>query len=640
MRSFDSSVSPRWLPLLVALQLGVAAGAFLLLVNMGALDVMDRLLPPHIIYSDYNVTFIKSVILLLTCTTIVPLLDMVCLYCYVRWLKAPPRIILADMLSKSMIDRWPEAYQVGSEYHYAKPPGCMFVITTLNKDGSRIIVGHGIRIRDYVVTLRHVIAQPVDLWVTVMSYNEKKITVPYDAPLLNFAWKDLPGALDDVCYAPYDPKMQLKDASLNRAVPGSLAQVVSGLYPFNASVGPMMSEYDSFAVFRHKASTKPGWSGCPVMSQGQVVGIHAGGGCYTNYAFAVNYIAMVLRSEEATDEIALRSVLQNDPKAEYRVNYTNDPDIVEIEVGGQYYRLEQDVWHDIQEDHAAGRLRRRRARRYEYDDECTKLTQEQGTQTEEDDNLTVIEVEQVNETTQTVSPPADLLVELTDVGDDTEESVGPAVVEYTMSGNLMSPLGGATRADPVSLLQGATRLAERAHRSQQCAVDSTVGLSELQSQLEDRLNDILATVKKQGEELSRQTSENAKLLAQFSRLSTKFESLTTPNSTPLPRTDLKGSNISAAPSTSKDRPESACLADIKPLASPSGGTDCNFEIEQYTTPSETQCSRGLRVLYTMTAQIPDSSLLKILATVRKELALRSQRRCELSASSSPQKSPS
>lgn len=547
---------------------------------------------------------------------------------------------MADMLSKSMIDRWPEAYQVGSEYHYAKPPGCMFVITTLNKDGSRIIVGHGIRIRDYVVTLRHVIAQPVDLWVTVMSYNEKKITVPYDAPLLNFAWKDLPGALDDVCYAPYDPKMQLKDASLNRAVPGSLAQVVSGLYPFNASVGPMMSEYDSFAVFRHKASTKPGWSGCPVMSQGQVVGIHAGGGCYTNYAFAVNYIAMVLRSEEATDEIALRSVLQNDPKAEYRVNYTNDPDIVEIEVGGQYYRLEQDVWHDIQEDHAAGRLRRRRARRYEYDDECTKLTQEQGTQTEEDDNLTVIEVEQVNETTQTVSPPADLLVELTDVGDDTEESVGPAVVEYTMSGNLMSPLGGATRADPVSLLQGATRLAERAHRSQQCAVDSTVGLSELQSQLEDRLNDILATVKKQGEELSRQTSENAKLLAQFSRLSTKFESLTTPNSTLLPRTDSKGSNISAAPSTSKDRPESVCLADIKPSVSPSDGMDCNFEIEQFTTPSETQCSRGLRVLYTMTAQIPDSSLLKILATVRKELALRSQRRCESSASSSPQKSPS
>lgn len=99
-----------------------------------------------------------------------------------------------------------------------------------------------------------------------------------------------------------------------------------------------------FGLVRYSGSTRPGFSGAPYYMTNKVYGMHTGAAS-ENLGYDASYIQMKLRNlEESSEDYFAHVVAQHRRKGKkLYVHSTGDPDIVEVKINGQYFRLSRDA---------------------------------------------------------------------------------------------------------------------------------------------------------------------------------------------------------------------------------------------------------------------------------------------------------
>lgn len=414
----------------------------------------------------------------------------------------------------------PESARPDSEYYRSPPPPFQFAVWT-TAFSTPTLLGHGVRIGDWLVCPAHVVETELPMEVCSMKYDAHSRRVRIDVAVSSTKFKWEPVAADLVA-ARYDNRLQLKAASVGPYYGRPLVTIATAFPDANASCGTMKE--DGFGLLEYNGSTRKGFSGAAYVCEGRLVGIHLGGGVQ-NLAYAASYVANLLWRPESSEGDAVRRALAGSD--DWEVGMTGDPDRVQVRAKGRYYMLSRDEYEDVMAE-------------YETDRQMDEIEgQTRGYQR---------------------------------YGRRRQRKLDARQTYHPESGNPSSPpiegglAGLASHLDlPTPLPQEPTTPCENYSMSQ--AMSS---LADLQTQCSD-LSECMISLRRQLAVLSRASKSNSERLP-TSSIVTPRGSTIGQASTSTPRKETNGSDICSGPSTSKEQPDLGVSATASQSAMPSAGT--------------------------------------------------------------------
>lgn len=238
-------------------------------------------------------------------------------------------------LAPTVVQHTPEVHMPGSNYFTIGAPSGQFAFIANGKP-----VGHGLRIGDFLVAPTHVVSQVS----VIKASNSKGVSTLYD--LSAFVWTEL---ATDVSFLPLPAEVHLPKAKIGPVRPG-MAQVTCN--EENAgSVGQV--SLLAFDLVAYMGSTRAGFSGTGYVQNGTVVALHLGGNGVANLGIPTELISLRLRAvtyqAESSDYDILMEKLSKGQRRQLGIDMreTGDPDMVEVQVKGRYYRIERDEYEDL-----------------------------------------------------------------------------------------------------------------------------------------------------------------------------------------------------------------------------------------------------------------------------------------------------
>lgn len=243
-------------------------------------------------FSDYHVHIIGAAILIVLCVAIVFAKTM-------RWFfrkcKEYGKVVHYDSATvvSSLRDPiyHPEKYVPGSDYQAGVEPPCQVDIYKPNGQNEFNFLGCGFRYGDLLVTAYHVVGGISDLRLV---RGDKFVDITFDDnnehPIDLIAIKVPAAKWTQIAVKSAKlPKMALQN--------NTVAVITSrGMSTFG-----MLSCYPHGPYLQYAGSTKPGYSGAPLVVGNMVYGMHVGHGA-VNMAIDANWIAEYLKKDEFRGE--------------------------------------------------------------------------------------------------------------------------------------------------------------------------------------------------------------------------------------------------------------------------------------------------------------------------------------------------
>lgn len=476
----------------------------------------------------------------------------------------------------------PQSARPESPYLYSKVPDCQFSVWSSGGPAeTKVLLGHGYRDGDWLVCPTHVVTASPVANLVVQQTKGRVHEVLDVVSMAAFDWREVGS---DVSVARLNRSLSgLKSAKIG-PISGKLLVAISTAFSnANSSVGRL--SLSGFGVLEYSGSTRPGFSGAVYLCQGVVVGMHLGGGV-VNVAYATSYLRNLIHHPESSEFEALRRILMNARRSDFQTATTGDPDYMQIEHNGRYYVLEKDEFRRLMAEYnddepedewdesprqRPGRRARRSARRAHDEEEFYE------------------------------GPGA----------------YGEDVYEYSPeSGNAEGAhLGPSTslKSDVDTLRQLLSVFVEKVHSSQTASSEALSGQIEELKRLRDQYQSTQQSLNEQEKALRSLTSENARLRAHFSQLTTRLDSITVPAQTPLLRVE-GGSKDCLQPSTSREVQGLEYSPETSQMARRSDGTD--FTVK---TPPQSKSSARRR------KRVLTSSLRKEISELQQQISNYSSR---------------
>nr|UUW06588.1 VP1 [Cat Tien Macrotermes solemo-like virus] len=228
----------------------------------------------------------------------------------------------------------PEVSMPGSSYFTIAAPDGQFAFISGQK-----IVGHGVRMGDYLVAPSHVVSCS-----SLIRVDTRTGSALYDLSALT--WTELS---TDVSFVPMPVEISGLPSAKVGPASRAMAQCTKSEKNFG-SVGQLdLLAHDLLAYF---GSTCPGMSGTAYVQNNRVVGMHMGGNGAANLGVPTELIALRLRAlrfgnSESSDFDILMDKLSARDRKELKYMETGDPDMFEVSVRGRYYRVDREELEEL-----------------------------------------------------------------------------------------------------------------------------------------------------------------------------------------------------------------------------------------------------------------------------------------------------
>uniref|UniRef100_A0AAT9JNU4 Serine protease n=1 Tax=Zootermopsis nevadensis sobeli-like virus 3 TaxID=3133524 RepID=A0AAT9JNU4_9VIRU len=215
----------------------------------------------------------------------------------------------------------PEAVMPNSPFYRIDPAPCTVKVLSKGR-----VVCHGFRLKDLIVLPEHGTSSDGLLLADLDGHH-----VALDSITL------LPLVTDVVCF-----KMptELTAKALRCSPLLDSMSVLAGTVKNTGSLG--RAKPFGFEMYTYDGATIPGMSGLPLIQNGFVVGMHLGSTASTNVGVTAAYLELKLKElfykPESSDYAFLNKLSRAELK-ELLLRETGDPDEVEANYGGRYFRL-------------------------------------------------------------------------------------------------------------------------------------------------------------------------------------------------------------------------------------------------------------------------------------------------------------
>lgn len=253
----------------------------------------------------------------------------------------------------------PESYRENSPYCFTPSPSFQASVWT-DVTGEWILLGHALRLGDYLLINHHTLQQcPQDV-LTLMIIRPGRETV--SVPLSKFQFDEL---YEDIWYAPIGSLVLsgLKTMKVAHVESKHIVQIATDLRTDNASSGVVENDPNSWGLVTYHGSTRHGFSGAAYHIGQRAFAMHAMGGKDANRGYSLSYLAQKLHRNESSDYAALQgalSVATDKTMKSRRVN----PDEIEVYHLGRYYIIDAREAKDLV-DYESRRLQASTAPQYE-----------------------------------------------------------------------------------------------------------------------------------------------------------------------------------------------------------------------------------------------------------------------------------
>lgn len=239
------------------------------------------------------------------------------------------------------------------------------------KVGDRYaLVGHANRIHNCLVTAWHILCErPEELYVLTVDQGVERVL-----PITKFDWQTVTG---DICAAPIGKNHMpgLRNASIKHVEGAQMVAIATDFPANNASTG-LLRNSEVWGGVRYDGAVRQGFSGASYFHGKHMYGIHVQGGSMGAFGYSASYVANLMKSWQSSDYAALVHMLETSYDRRYRSRRV-DPDTVEVEFSGRYFRIEVEEAQELYEEYPEywgdeeppreRRQRRRRRRRSESD---------------------------------------------------------------------------------------------------------------------------------------------------------------------------------------------------------------------------------------------------------------------------------
>uniref|UniRef100_A0AAT9JG37 Serine protease n=1 Tax=Zootermopsis nevadensis sobeli-like virus 4 TaxID=3133525 RepID=A0AAT9JG37_9VIRU len=431
------------------------------------------------------------------------------------------------------------------------------------QEGSKKIVCHGFRINDYIVVPHHGI-------MFEKLYYEDRDGNAWDIPPEEFIYE----LMTDVACFKLAPDRLMKTAKVGVCCSG--LATVAGFGPVSGSIG-MVTDL-GFELYSYSGSTVAGMSGCPLVQNGKVIGMHLGTTGSVNVGVKTAYIQHLLTRlqtpQPESSDYALLLKLSEADKKELRFRDIGDPDEYEATYQGRYFRLSKSEMRRLQRQEEQEEAEWEEAAFGDRGD-SRELTRElKELQLELEADLAAIAEEEKQE----INPPAP------------ENHVDP-LPEYTFPENCLPPRAGPNCPGAYPITQGSTSPSQpRCLACQHRIPPALSGLQVPQTLCETPLKPTTASAKTRRNLRNRQT--RAKRLS--SRLGSLISILSefVPPQTLMSHTERapKRSTKPSRPSTSRPEQDLDYSRLRQALAKLSGGMERRAPTQATSTSSEPSSS--------------------------------------------------
>lgn len=269
----------------------------------------------------------------------------------------------------------PESVREGSEFITAPPPryvlGLYLERLDANHKEMREYIGTAWRYGDFIVTAAHVFHSLARVRISrdwesreqlfARTYDGDFVVLPADEG----DWVEL--HTDIVAWQiPSGHSIRSKVSSARIGAVSAKAHYVQAWAGFdgaNMSMGLLETVKEAFGLLKYTGSTRAGFSGAPYVAGPHVLGMHGGGG-RMNYGYPAEFIkALLLRIKKPEDSTlaAIAKALSATTRRAEVVWQKVTPDEYQLQVGGQYFMVDEEEWMDL--------LREERYERFFYEDE-------------------------------------------------------------------------------------------------------------------------------------------------------------------------------------------------------------------------------------------------------------------------------
>uniref|UniRef100_A0AAT9JFX9 Serine protease n=1 Tax=Zootermopsis nevadensis sobeli-like virus 5 TaxID=3133526 RepID=A0AAT9JFX9_9VIRU len=397
---------------------------FAKIVEMYELQAVTWLLAAVDFVFDNAVPIARLLIFVICYTAVVS-------FCYSLWRFIHYWSLPVRVLWKVVKPKWPKPHVYVTEAMMPDSPllplpPCPFTVKVLQK-GSNKIVCHGFRLGNYMVFPHHGIMFE-NLYYEAVDGSAWEIP-PEEAIL--------PLMTDVACFRiPADRCM--KTARAGFCCEG--LATVAGHGSVQGSIG-LIADL-GFEMYSYSGSTVAGMSGCPILQNGRVVGMHMGSTGKINVGIKAAYLQHLIDRLQTphpeSSDYALLLKLSDADKKELRFRDIGDPDEYEATYRGRYFRLSKSEMRRLQRQEEQEEAEWEEAAFGDRGDtrELTRELKELQLELEAD-------LDAICEEQQEINPPAP------------ENHVDP-LPDYAFSENCLPPRAGPNCPGAYPITQGST----------------------------------------------------------------------------------------------------------------------------------------------------------------------------------------
>lgn len=242
------------------------------------------------------------------------------------------------------LDYNPESFRSDSPYFNSAQPSSQFSVWSVDDD-TRTLLGHGVRLDDYLVVPTHVINSVGAVHIVSCRVDKNGVERRECVAKDELVWREL---CFDVSYCALPAKL---GAHLQKArvgpVHGKVFCEIATAFDKDNSSGSYL-EKAGFGMLEYHGSTRPGFSGAVYKCNGSVVAMHLGGGVQ-NLAVSLSYVMNLLKHPESSEAAALERILRSANREDWEYAATGDPDQLQVYAGGRYYVIDREEFYQMME---------------------------------------------------------------------------------------------------------------------------------------------------------------------------------------------------------------------------------------------------------------------------------------------------
>nr|UGO57320.1 MAG: hypothetical protein 1 [Riboviria sp.] len=248
--------------------------------------------------------------------------------------KKPVASTTEDAIQAFAQSLMPEAYQPDSPYSMSSAPSFQASIWT-DVTGEWILMGHALRIDDYLLVNHHTLIRAPQEVLTLMIIRSGRATV--SVPLSKFVFSEL---YEDIWYAPIGDLALtgLTTLKVAHVEDKHVVQISTDYKTENSSTGVIEND-PAWGMVTYHGSTRRGFSGAAYYVGKRAYAMHALGGNDANRGYSLSYLAQKIKRQESSDYLALTNALRVATNRRL-VSKRVAPGEVEIFHLGRYYIID------------------------------------------------------------------------------------------------------------------------------------------------------------------------------------------------------------------------------------------------------------------------------------------------------------